>query len=240
MPTLQSRSRRGTAKATDPPLPFRPTPNNPLIVAVTNLKGGVAKTTTAVHIAEYLRQLGTTVLVDGDPNRSALAWAGRKQRSEGDSLQVITEMQIARYAQKACCYVFDTKARPEPDDLKAMIETATLILLPTPPSGDDLRVTAELSDSLKQAGSKIHRVLLTRVPDRGRATALLEARRFFELENIPLFTSYIRQYEVYKHAFIQGLPVNAVKNTKTKAAWSDYETLMQELLTDLDLVGGAG
>jgi hypothetical protein len=68
----------------------------------------------------------------------------------------------------------------------------------------------------------------------------LEARRFFELENIPLFTSYIRQYEVYKHAFIQGLPVNAVKNTKTKAAWSDYETLMQELLTDLDLVGGAG
>jgi chromosome partitioning protein len=240
MKTLQpqSRSRGRASEAIHLSSPFRPTPSNPLIIAVANLKGGVAKTTTAVHIAEYLRQLGTTVLVDGDPNRSALAWAGRNERPDSDSLQVITEMQVARYAQKACCYVFDTKARPEPDDLRAMIETATLILLPTPPSGDDLRVTAELSDSLKQAGSRIHRVLLTRVPDRGRATALLEARRFFELENIPIFSSYIRQYEVYKHAFVQGLPVNAVKNAKTKEAWSDYEALMKELLADVAL-GGA-
>lgn len=215
-----------------------PTPTNPLIIAVANLKGGVAKTTTAVHIAEYLQRLGMTVLIDGDPNRSAIAWAGRNERPDTDVLQVITEMQVARYAQKACCYVFDTKARPEPDDLKAMIETASLILIPTPPSGDDLRVTADLAYALALVGSKIHRVLLTRVPDRGRATALLEARRFFELEGIPVFKSYIRQYEAYKHAFVQGVPVNQVKNAKAKAAWSDYEMLMKEILSDTTIWGG--
>lgn len=46
-----------------------------MIIAVTALKGGVGKTTTAIHIAAYLQQKAPTLLIDADKNRSALHWS---------------------------------------------------------------------------------------------------------------------------------------------------------------------
>ena len=44
-------------------------------VAVANLKGGTAKTTTAVFLAHVMAAEGRTLLVDADPQGSALGWA---------------------------------------------------------------------------------------------------------------------------------------------------------------------
>jgi len=50
---------------------------DPVIVAVQNFKGGVAKTTTAVHLAQYLAREGYRVLlVDCDPQASATTTFG--------------------------------------------------------------------------------------------------------------------------------------------------------------------
>ena len=48
-----------------------------MIVTVASFKGGVGKTTTALHLAAYCQTLAPTLLVDGDLNRSALDWAKR-------------------------------------------------------------------------------------------------------------------------------------------------------------------
>ncbi|MFX5302078.1 ParA family protein, partial [Acinetobacter baumannii] len=48
-----------------------------MILAVTGFKGGVGKTTTAVHLAAVLAEDAPTLLVDGDPNRSATGWHAR-------------------------------------------------------------------------------------------------------------------------------------------------------------------
>ena len=37
-----------------------------MIITVTSYKGGVGKTTTAIHLATYLQTLAPTLLIDGE------------------------------------------------------------------------------------------------------------------------------------------------------------------------------
>nr|WP_297040766.1 ParA family protein [Thermosynechococcus sp. OHK43] len=48
-----------------------------MIITVASFKGGVGKTTTAIHLAAFLQRQGETLLIDADPNRSATGWAKR-------------------------------------------------------------------------------------------------------------------------------------------------------------------
>ena len=47
------------------------------ILTVTGYKGGVGKSTSAIHIAAYLANQHQTILIDGDPNRTAINWSQR-------------------------------------------------------------------------------------------------------------------------------------------------------------------
>lgn len=51
------------------------------IYAVVNTKGGVGKTTIAVHLATMFAKHGDTLLIDGDPQGSAASWAAWRRES---------------------------------------------------------------------------------------------------------------------------------------------------------------
>ena len=78
-----------------------------MIVTIASFKGGVSKTTTAVHLAAYLQKRSPTLLIDGDPNRSASGWARRGQLP----FQVVDERLAAKYAREFEHCVVDTEAR---------------------------------------------------------------------------------------------------------------------------------
>ena len=52
------------------------------VYAVVNTKGGVGKTTTAVHLATMLARTSKTLLIDGDPQASAASWAAWRRDND--------------------------------------------------------------------------------------------------------------------------------------------------------------
>ena len=101
-----------------------------MIITVASFKGGVGKTTTAIHLAEFLQSDASTLLVDGDLNRSALQWSN----AGGFDFQVCDEAQAVKFSRKADHIVIDTPARPSIEELATLAGGCDLMVVPTSPA----------------------------------------------------------------------------------------------------------
>ena len=107
-----------------------------MFIVVTGKKGGISKTTTAVHLAAYFQGLGPTLLIDGDPNRSASTWARRGSMP----FEVVDEREGAYRLRGFAHVVVDTEARPGDADMEALARGCDLLVLPTVPASLDTDV----------------------------------------------------------------------------------------------------
>ena len=199
-----------------------------MIITVAAFKGGVGKTTTAVHIAAYLQQKAPTLLIDGDPNRSATGWAKRGNGGRALPFRVIDERQAARFVPEFQHIVIDTQARPSREDLKALADGCDLLILPTTPDALSLDALLQTVDELQSLNADRYRILLTMIPpkpsrDGDDAHATLNSAGF------PLFKTMIRRFVAFQKAALAGLPVNAVNDPRSEAAWEDYRSIGLEV-----------
>jgi chromosome partitioning protein len=196
-----------------------------MIITVASFKGGVAKTTTAIHLATYLSMNAPTLLIDGDPNRSASGWAKRGNLP----FKVIDERQAAKFVKDYTHVVIDTQARPEQEDLEALVEGCDLLVLPTTPDALSLDALMQTVKNLKTLGAERYRILITRVPPKPRRDGE-EAREMLTEAGLPVFKSSIRDAVAFQKAALGGVPVNKVADTRAKTAWRDYENIGSEVL----------
>lgn len=196
-----------------------------MIITVASFKGGVGKTTTAIHLAAFLQGYAPTLLIDADPNRSALLWASRGNLP----FPVVDEWAAESYGDRATHVVIDTPARPNPEDLVLLVSSCDLLVLPTTPDILALDALALMVDYLSQMQWVNYKILLTVIPpppsQSGQAV-----RAMLQSVPLPLLAAGIRRYAAYQKAAQAGRVVYEVKDGKAELAWQDYLAAGQELL----------
>lgn len=196
-----------------------------MIITIASFKGGVGKTTTAVHLAAYLSKKAKTVLIDGDPNRSATGWAKRGELP----FTVIDERAAAKQSRHYQHILIDTQARPEQEDLEALIESCDVLIIPSTPDALSLDAMMQTVVILKQLGSDRFKVLLTIVPPKP-STDAKQAREILTEAGLPLFKGQIRRLVAFQKAALVGAPVYAVNDPRAIQGWKDYQVIGRELM----------
>lgn len=201
-----------------------------MILSLTAFKGGVGKSTSAIHLAGALATDGAPVLlVDADPNRSATKWAARGA-AEGTPLpfRVCDPMALSRHAAGATHIVFDTPARPSPEDLATLAETCDLVVVPVTPDALSLDAAEETAKGLRALGGAPHVALQTIVPP-APSRAGAEAASVLDALGVPMIAQRIRRLAVHQSAAAAGCLVRDVRAPRAADAWSDYVAACEQL-----------
>ena len=197
------------------------------IVTVTGYKGGVAKSTTAVHVATFFSERGKTILVDGDPNRTALSWAERGSSDISFPFGVVSEKQAMKSIGGHDYVVIDTPARPDTNDLQELATGCDLLILPTTPDVVSLEPMLQTAEDLGETAT--FRFLITIVPPYpSREGEIMKEE--LKGSNVPIFETLIRRTAGYQKAALAGVPIRDLKNSEMRKAWADYKELGKEIL----------
>ena len=200
--------------------------NQKTIITVTGYKGGVAKSTTAVHLATFFSEHYKTLLVDGDQNRTALSWSKRGSFP----FKTVDERQAFKYISSSQVVIIDTPARPDSDDMQELGKGCDLLILPTKPDIVSLEPMLDMANDL---GDSNYRTLLTIVPPYPSKEGETLQKELTD-GGIPVFKSMIRRTVGFEKAAMAGVPIRDIKDSRFRSAWEDYFAVCKEVLEIID------
>jgi chromosome partitioning protein len=198
-----------------------------MIITVTSFKGGVGKTTVAVHLAGVLQKKGKTLLIDGDPNRSSLEWS----RDGNLPFTVIDEKQAPKYIRDGSFkfILIDTQVRPDEAELKDLSEGCDLLIIPATTDALSLKATLKMLSALKNLEAENYKILLSAIPPPPSKEGI-EAQSEIKNNGLPIFETMVTRYTAFKKAAMQGVLVKDVKDDHALESWRAIENIGREIL----------
>ena len=181
------------------------------MLGVLSRKGGVGKTTLAIHMAVLANQAGLrTLLVDLDPQRSAASW-WRARTAETPPL-VETDpgslRDILEAASEDGVDLVVVDARPSLEaDAAHVAALADIVMVPTRPAIFDLRAILGTLDVVKGTKGRSLIVLNACPPPRGtgEASVVVDARHALAAFGVPVAPIAIVNRSAFPAAAVDGL-----------------------------------
>ncbi|UJB73262.1 ParA family protein (plasmid) [Acaryochloris sp. 'Moss Beach'] len=202
-------------------------------ISFVSKKGGVAKSTSAIHYAYWLTKEGYEVaLIDDDANRTVLKWQARAN----DNPKFSPPFVVASFAKMAKAVagvdfvILDTQASISDDDLKDLAEDSDLVVIPTKVDVDSASAATETAKAINDSKGT-YRILLTDVLTSGTAGA--ELAEDLKEDGYLVLESFVRRGEGVRHASLAGATL-AQQPGKYRMPWRDYQKVFSEIHSIID------
>lgn len=204
-----------------------------MIIGVLNQKGGVGKTTLSVNIAAALARTGKRVLlIDADPQGSALDWAAAR---EGDPLFAVVGLpkpsihkELAVVGEGYDAIVIDGPPRVT-DLARSAIMASDVVLIPVQPSPYDIWAADEVVKLVQEASVFKEKLKSVFVINRKITNTAIgrDVREALEAYDLPTLEASIVQRVAFAEAAAAGKAI--YEQDRDGVASQEIEAVVSEL-----------
>ena len=190
-------------------------------LAVVSLKGGVGKTTLAIHFAFYIheRLKQSVVLLDGDPISSSIRW---RRRGPGFPFKVVS---LDDDPGEPEWLVLDTEAHPEPSDIELLAKQVDRLVLPVS-NIESLETAIEIQSLLGETS----RIAVVNMAPPFPQKDGQEMRIALADAGVPVASTLIRRAKAYEVAKLEGTSSYHATSRLGRAVWFEFDAVAREVM----------